>query len=138
VIDVIGTQRTVTRGWIDHVDSMISGRHFLQVPQLESLALSGFKGTISDLDQLSLHPQLTAISLGDVSRLSEVLQQIEICRNIKSLSIRQQEKLDEASLASICKMSHLETLTIHRIAKADNVDSQLTQSLPATSIAWRP
>lgn len=138
LIDVIGTQRTVTRSWIGHVDSTISAKHFLMVPQFETLALSGFKEAISDLDQLSQHPHLSDISLDDISRLGEVLQQIEACHNIKSLSIRSQQKFDEDSLASICKMSHLKTLIVDRVAKTEDVELQLQQSLPTTSIVWRP
>ncbi|HEY4263343.1 MAG TPA: hypothetical protein VGM98_24485 [Schlesneria sp.] len=161
-ISVSGTQRRVIRGWIDHVDSTISGRHFLLVPQLESLLLSGFKETVSDLDQLSQHPQLRVLSLNEISPLHEVLSQIENCRNIKSLSIYQKALLDPEAIASLCRMSHLETLTLYgenrgavrilldpqpdaletltlrRSTKGVDVNAQLKQSLPKTSIVWLP
>jgi hypothetical protein len=144
-IQVLGSQMTVTQGWIDHIDSTISGRHFLLVPQLESLTLSGFKGTISDLDQLNQHPHLRAISLGNISQLGQVLRQLENCQNIKSLSIRQKtlsihqkEAFDEDAVQSLCRMPHLQTLTISNRHKTDAADSQLKHSLKSTTITWQP
>lgn len=138
MISVSGSQMTIIRNWIDHIDSTISGRHFLLIPQLESLALSGFKGTISDLDQLDQHPHLHSLSLNSISQLSQVLKQIENCQNIKSLSIHQQEAFDEDAFQSLCRMPHLQTLTISNRNKMDVVDSQLKQSLKSTTIVWRP
>lgn len=138
VISVIGSQMTVTRGWIDRLDSKISGRHFLLIPQIELLGLSGFKGTISDLDQLDRHPHLRALTLGEVAQLSETLRQIEKCQNIKVLSIQQRNELDEESLQSICRMSHLESLNLSGVTKTDEVDSRLRQSLESTNVVWRP
>jgi hypothetical protein len=137
MIHVVGSQMTVTRNWIDHIDSTISGRHFLLIPQLESLALTSFKGTISDLDQLDQHPHLQHISLNHISRLDQALRQIEKCQNIKSLSIHQKEELDEAALQSICRMRHLEILRINNLKKTDSVDEQLKHSLKSTNIIWQ-
>ena len=137
-ICVIGEHRTVTQGRGDFVNSTISGRHFLLIPQLEILVLSGFKGSISDVDQLRQHPHLQKVVLEDISQLSLVLGQFELCQNIKSLFIRQKAGLDEGSLASICRLSHLETLTICGVTKTDEMDSQLKNSMPTTSIYWRP
>lgn len=138
MIHVVGSQMTIVRNWIDHIDSTISGRHFLLLPQLESLVLSGFKGTISDLDQLAQHPHLQHLSLNQISRINLVLKQIENCQNIKSLSIHQKDDLDEAALQSLCRMPHLEILRINNLKKTDSVDKQLQQSLKSTKILWQP
>lgn len=138
MMSVAGSQMTITRGWIDHIDSTISGRHFLLVPSLELLGLHGFKNTISDLDQLAQHPHLHTISLSDIAQLDQVLQQLENCRNIKTLSVHPTDELSEQALKSLCQMTHLETLTISKSKKTDAVDVQLKQALPSTNIIWRP
>ncbi|MBS0202546.1 MAG: hypothetical protein JSS49_06560 [Planctomycetes bacterium] len=136
-IHVIGKQMRKKNGRIDHIDSTISGRHFLSVPQLKSLMLAGFNGGISDLYQLQSHPNLKTVSLQSISGLGEVLKQLEGCQNIESLSISPTNNQDAFPLESLGRMSHLKFLEIFGYKQDADLDTRLKSLLPTTRIGWR-
>lgn len=140
-VTVIGRQMTITRtgmlsSWIDHVDSRITGSHFLLLPQLEVLHLLNFKkGTISELSALKQHPKLREISFAEVEDLASVLGQLVECHNIESISLNLTDADDELIMV-IPRFSHLKKLTIRSKIASQSLQHRLQEALPGTEITW--
>lgn len=136
-VHVSGHQMRNKNGWIDHIDSRISARHFLLVPQLETLTLSNFREQITDLDQLKTHPRLHSLFLGEIVSLSDTLKQLEACPNIPKLAIYHTASLDTLTIESLGRLKHLKSLVLTGNEKSDDVDARLKLMLPKTQITWR-
>ncbi len=141
-VTVIGRQMTITRtgmlsSWIDHVDSTITGSHFLLLPQLEVLHLHEFKkGTISELSELKRHPTLRHISFTKVQNLANVLGQLVDCHNIYSITLNLTETDDEL-LKAITQLPHLKTLGIRSKNTSESFEHRLQEALQGTEIIWK-
>lgn len=135
-IHVSGHQMRNKNGWIDHIDSKISARHFLLVPQLETVTFSGFREQITDLDQLKTHPHLHSLYLGEIEFLSDALKQLEACPNIQHLSINQSAPLDDATIESLGRLRHVKVLALTGTKKSDDLNARLKVMLPETQISW--